>query len=153
MVWFLWRRETAAALAEGGDTEGALEALRGRAKGSDIEPFILLQLALRYQIAGDDDRALAVAESLYGSLRDLRDGIDVATAVAVSGGKIALVAPAIPAAEAKSVAGVAGLYVTPGLIDAHVHLSGSGEADSQFYAPAPGSDSPRVRAVRVEYTR
>lgn len=29
-----------------------------------------------------------------------------------------------------------GGYVLPGLIDAHVHLSGSGEADSQFYAPA-----------------
>ncbi len=29
-----------------------------------------------------------------------------------------------------------GKYVLPGLIDAHVHLSGSGEADSQFYAPA-----------------
>jgi imidazolonepropionase-like amidohydrolase len=28
-----------------------------------------------------------------------------------------------------------GQYVLPGLIDAHVHLSGSGEADSQFYAP------------------
>jgi imidazolonepropionase-like amidohydrolase len=28
-----------------------------------------------------------------------------------------------------------GMYVLPGLIDAHVHLSGSGEADSQFYAP------------------
>jgi len=29
-----------------------------------------------------------------------------------------------------------GQYVLPGLIDAHVHLSGSGEADSQFYAPS-----------------
>jgi imidazolonepropionase-like amidohydrolase len=28
-----------------------------------------------------------------------------------------------------------GGFVLPGLIDAHVHLSGSGEADSQFYAP------------------
>ena len=28
-----------------------------------------------------------------------------------------------------------GQYVLPGLIDAHVHLSGSGDADSQFYAP------------------
>ena len=28
-----------------------------------------------------------------------------------------------------------GKYVLPGLIDAHVHLSGSGEVDSQFYAP------------------
>jgi len=28
-----------------------------------------------------------------------------------------------------------GKFVLPGLIDAHVHLSGSGEADSQFHAP------------------
>src|SRR5215813_806280 len=28
-----------------------------------------------------------------------------------------------------------GQYILPGLIDAHVHLSGSGEVDSQFYAP------------------
>ncbi|HEU0295405.1 MAG TPA: amidohydrolase family protein [Anaerolineales bacterium] len=28
-----------------------------------------------------------------------------------------------------------GKYTLPGLIDAHVHLAGSGEADSQFYAP------------------
>jgi imidazolonepropionase-like amidohydrolase len=28
-----------------------------------------------------------------------------------------------------------GQYVLPGLIDAHVHLSGSGEVNSQFYAP------------------
>ena len=28
-----------------------------------------------------------------------------------------------------------GKFVLPGLIDAHVHLAGSGEADSQFYAP------------------
>jgi imidazolonepropionase-like amidohydrolase len=28
-----------------------------------------------------------------------------------------------------------GRYVLPGLIDAHVHLAGSGEADSQFHAP------------------
>ena len=29
-----------------------------------------------------------------------------------------------------------GQYILPGLIDCHVHLSGSGEADSQFAAPA-----------------
>ena len=28
-----------------------------------------------------------------------------------------------------------GQFILPGLIDCHVHLSGSGEADSQFYAP------------------
>ena len=31
--------------------------------------------------------------------------------------------------------GLPGKFLLPGLIDTHVHLSGSGEADSQFYAP------------------
>jgi imidazolonepropionase-like amidohydrolase len=31
-----------------------------------------------------------------------------------------------------------GGYILPGLIEAHVHLSGSGEADSQYNAPGLG---------------
>jgi len=42
--------------------------------------------------------------------------------VAVAGGKIAQVAPDIPAARARKVIGVAGLYVVPGLVDLHSHL-------------------------------
>jgi dihydroorotase len=42
--------------------------------------------------------------------------------VAAAGGKIAVVAASIPAAEAKTTANVAGLFVTPGLIDIHVHV-------------------------------
>jgi dihydroorotase len=42
--------------------------------------------------------------------------------VAIASGKIARVAENIPAAEAKRVANVADLYVTPGLIDIHVHV-------------------------------
>jgi dihydroorotase len=43
--------------------------------------------------------------------------------VAIAGGRIARVGENIPAAEAKTVAGVAGLYVTPGLIDIHAHVA------------------------------
>lgn len=42
--------------------------------------------------------------------------------VAVAGGKIARVAADIPASEARQVVHVAGLYVTPGLVDIHVHV-------------------------------
>ncbi|MFN0166480.1 MAG: amidohydrolase/deacetylase family metallohydrolase [Bryobacteraceae bacterium] len=42
--------------------------------------------------------------------------------VAIAGGKIAKVAPDIPGGDAKRVADVSGLYVTPGLIDIHVHV-------------------------------
>jgi imidazolonepropionase-like amidohydrolase len=60
--------------------------------------------------------------------------------IAVSEGKIIYAGAASASgwkeAERESVkVDLHGGYVLPGLIDAHVHLSGSGEADSQFYAP------------------
>lgn len=42
--------------------------------------------------------------------------------VAIAGGRIALVAPKIAAGSAKRTISAAGLYVTPGLIDVHVHV-------------------------------
>lgn len=59
-------------------------------------------------------------------------------AVIVSEGKILYAGPASGWKEAASAdikIDLGGQYVLPGLIDAHVHLSGSGEADSQFFAP------------------
>src|SRR5678815_3275704 len=58
--------------------------------------------------------------------------------IAISEGKIVYAGSASgwQEAERESIAlDLGGQYVLPGLIDAHVHLSGSGEADSQFYAP------------------
>lgn len=64
-----------------------------------------------------------------GHLIDPKNNIDRVMDVAVSGGKIALVAAEIPAAEAARIADVQGLYVTPGLIDLHVHVyAGTGIA-------------------------
>src|SRR5260370_10739271 len=57
-----------------------------------------------------------------GHVIDPKNNIDKVMDVAVSGGKIALVAVSIPASEAKTTANVTGLYVTPGLIDIHVHV-------------------------------
>src|SRR5437868_10319816 len=57
-----------------------------------------------------------------GHVIDPKNGIDRAMDVAISAGKIARVAPAIGVSEAKKVADVSGLYVTPGLIDIHVHV-------------------------------
>src|SRR6185436_18379399 len=49
--------------------------------------------------------------------------------VAIKDGKIAAVAAGIPAAKAVKTVNVAGLYVTPGLVDLHVHVyAGTGTA-------------------------
>jgi dihydroorotase len=57
-----------------------------------------------------------------GHVVDPKNAIDGVRDVAVAGGRIALVAAKIEAAEAKQVIDAAGLYVTPGLIDIHVHV-------------------------------
>jgi dihydroorotase len=57
-----------------------------------------------------------------GHVIDPKNKIDAVMDVAIAGGKIARVAASIPAAEARRVANVSGLYVTPGLIDIHVHV-------------------------------
>lgn len=57
-----------------------------------------------------------------GHVIDPKNNIDKVMDVAVAGGKIARVAENIPPSEAKKVADVSGLYVTPGLIDLHTHV-------------------------------
>ena len=57
-----------------------------------------------------------------GHVIDPKNNIDKLMDVAVSNGKIASVAENISASKAKTVADVKGLYVTPGLIDMHVHV-------------------------------
>jgi dihydroorotase len=56
-----------------------------------------------------------------GHVIDPRNQIDGKMDVAISNGKIFQVAPTIAAQRAKNVIDVTGLYVTPGLIDMHVH--------------------------------
>ena len=57
-----------------------------------------------------------------GHVIDPRNQIDAVMDVAVADGKIAAVRRDINPAEARTVVDVTGLYVTPGLIDAHVHV-------------------------------
>lgn len=57
-----------------------------------------------------------------GHVVDARNGIDGVMDVAVADGKIAAVRAGIDPASARRVVDVAGLYVTPGLIDIHVHV-------------------------------
>ncbi len=57
-----------------------------------------------------------------GHVVDAKSGIDGVMDVAVAGGKIARVAKEIPESDAAKVVSAKGLYVTPGLIDMHVHV-------------------------------
>jgi dihydroorotase len=57
-----------------------------------------------------------------GHVIDPRNRVDAVMDVAVADGKIAAVRADINPAEARTVVDVSGLYVTPGLIDAHVHV-------------------------------
>ena len=73
-----------------------------------------------------------------GQVIDPKNNVSGVMDVAIAGGKIARVAPAIPAAQARRVANVKGLYVMPGLIDVHVHVyTGTGlkalTGDSSVY--------------------
>lgn len=57
-----------------------------------------------------------------GHVIDARNGIDRIADVAIKDGKIAKVAPDLPAAQSKRVVNARGLYVTPGIIDIHAHV-------------------------------
>lgn len=79
----------------------------------------------------------AMAETKYdlllqgGHVVDPKSGTSAVRDVAIAGGKIAAVAPKVDPAEAFKVVDVSGLYVTPGLIDMHVHVfAGTGEKGS-----------------------
>jgi dihydroorotase len=66
-----------------------------------------------------------------GHVIDPRNRISAVRDVALANGKVAAVAARIDSAEALKVVDVAGLYVTPGLIDIHVHVfAGTGERGS-----------------------
>jgi len=57
-----------------------------------------------------------------GHVIDPRNRISARRDVAIAGGKIAQIAPDIPASSAVRAVDVSGLYVTPGLVDIHVHV-------------------------------
>lgn len=57
-----------------------------------------------------------------GHLIDPKNAVDGPRDLAISGGKVAAVDTDIPAEQAARVIDVSGLYVTPGLVDIHVHL-------------------------------
>ena len=66
-----------------------------------------------------------------GHVLDDKNHIDGLMDVAIKDGRIARVAPHIASSTALKTVDVKGLYVTPGLIDIHVHVyAGTGERNS-----------------------
>jgi dihydroorotase len=67
-----------------------------------------------------------------GHVLDPKNGVNAVMDVAVTGGKIALVAANVPPGRARTVADATGLYVTPGLIDIHAHVFWGADRNSQY---------------------
>ena len=73
-----------------------------------------------------------------GHVIDGRNGIDALRDVAIKDGRIAAVAADIPAAQATRTVDASGLYVTPGLVDIHVHVyTGEGTSYSRGFLSVP----------------
>jgi dihydroorotase len=86
-----------------------------------------------------------------GHVIDPANSVDKVMDVAIAGGKILRVAENIPAAEAKKVVNVKGLYVTPGLIDMHVHVFAGTDLGS-YIANGPTSVAPDGFTFRAGVT-
>jgi len=86
-----------------------------------------------------------------GHLIDPKNKINAKMDIAISRGKIARVAADILPSSAKKVVDVKGLYVTPGLIDIHVHVF-AGTNKDQYLMDAPGSLPPDGFTLRSGVT-
>ncbi len=86
-----------------------------------------------------------------GHVIDPKNKIDEQMDVAIVKGKIAQVAKDIPASNAKQVIDVKGLYVTPGIIDMHVHVFNGNDLGS-YIANAQTSVSADAFSFRAGVT-
>ncbi|MDR2886444.1 MAG: amidohydrolase/deacetylase family metallohydrolase [Bacteroidales bacterium] len=86
-----------------------------------------------------------------GHVIDPKNNIDGPMDIAVKDGKIALVAKNIDAKNGVQVVDATGMYVTPGLIDIHVHVFRGPNVDQQ-YMNGPNSVPPDGFTFRVGVT-
>ena len=88
-------------------------------------PRIRLRLALLIALIAAADASAQVRYQILlkgGHVIDPRNQIDAIMDVAIADGKIAAVARDLNPVDAREVIDVSGLYVSPGLVDAHVHV-------------------------------
>jgi dihydroorotase len=86
-----------------------------------------------------------------GHVIDPKNKIDAKMDVAIADGKILRVAPSISAGGAKKVIDATGLYVTPGIIDMHVHVF-FGTDPELYIANGPTSVQPDAFSFRAGVT-
>jgi dihydroorotase len=86
-----------------------------------------------------------------GHVIDPKNKIDAKMDVAIAEGKIMQVAPSISSANATKVIDATGLYVTPGLIDMHVHVF-LGTDNDMYIANGPTSVQPDAFTFRAGVT-
>ena len=86
-----------------------------------------------------------------GHVIDPKNKIDSRMDVAIVENKIVQVAPDIPITDAKKVIDVKGLFVTPGLIDMHVHVFMGNDLDA-YIANGPTSVAPDGFTFRAGVT-
>src|SRR3954468_22390014 len=85
-----------------------------------------------------------------GHLIDPKNKISGRRDVAIKDGRIAAVAAEIPTADAAKTVNVTGLYVTPGLVDLHVHVyAGTGTAYTGPLSVRPDDHSFRSGVTTV----
>ncbi len=95
--------------------------------------LLLACAALALLTAGAASQPLPAYDLLLrgGHVIDAKNNIDAVMDVAIKDGHIARVAPGLSPGDAIKTIDVRGLYVTPGLIDLHVHVyTGTGERGS-----------------------
>lgn len=71
-----------------------------------------------------------------GHVIDPKNNINTVMDVAIKDGKVAMLAKNIDASEGVQVVNAKGMYVTPGLIDIHVHFFWGHDGDAYMNAPA-----------------
>jgi dihydroorotase len=86
-----------------------------------------------------------------GHIIDPMNNVDEVMDIAVKDGKIAMIARNIDGNDAVQVVNAAGMYVTPGLIDIHVHVFNGTNMDQQ-YMNGPNAVSPDGFTFRVGVT-
>src|SRR6266700_6246103 len=89
---------------------------------------LLIFFALGYSAFGQAHYDLLLQG---GHVIDANSKLNAVRDVAIQDGKVAAIAAHIPSSEARKTIDVRGLYVTPGLVDIHVHVyAGTGMRDA-----------------------